>query len=139
MNYEVPDFQSDIPEHLLTNASPQDKYIMENLSILGQKSNWLTETQKTQFERLDGLVTSSEEIRIQTTKTNGKVAVLQEKAVEAEKVVQFYNTAKGFATNKMFILGSAFSFLVFFSYGVPWLILHGKDFIPVIITSMFGG
>ena len=137
MNYEVPEFQSDIPPHLLTNASPQDKYIMENLSVLGQKSNWLTDTQKTQFERLDKLAQASEEIRVQTTKTNGKVIALQEQAEQTHMVTEFYKTARALITNKIFLLGAILSFLIFFSYGVPWLIVHGKDFIPSIIKTFF--
>lgn len=144
MNHEVPDFQSDIPAHLLTNASPQDKYIMENISILIQKSNWLAQTQKMQSESLDelkaeslALKAESKEIRIQTTKTNGRVSALEEAGREVKNVIKKYETVKSIITNKFFILGSAFSFLIFFVYIAPWIEGHGKAFIPSIINAFF--
>jgi hypothetical protein len=144
MNYEVPDFQSDIPAHLLTNASPQDKYIMENISILSQKSNWLTQTQKMQNESLDELKAESlelkaesKEIRIQTTKTNGRVSALEDAGKEVKDVMKTYKTAKSIVFNKFFILGSAFAFLVFFVYIAPWIEGHGKAFIPSVINALF--
>lgn len=138
MNHEVPDFQSDIPAHLLTNASPQDKYIMENISILGQKSNWLTETQKKQSEALEDLKKEVGEVKVQTTKTNGSVVVLKQQAKDAEGVVGFYKKTAGFVSSKMGILAIFFGFTVFFTYVAPWLAANGKSLIPAIVKIFFG-
>lgn len=138
MNHEVPDFQSDIPEHLLTNASPQDKYIMENISILGQKSNWLTEIQKKQSESLEELKQESAEIIIQTTKTNGSVSKLKEQAKEAEDVVKLYNRMAKFISNKVGFLAIFFGFVVFFTYVAPWLEINGKALMQAIVKIFFG-
>ena len=40
---ERPHFESQIPEHLLKDASASDRYIMESLSKLLQQSEWSTE------------------------------------------------------------------------------------------------
>lgn len=145
MNNEVPDFQSDIPAHLLTNASPQDKYIMENLSILGQKSNWLAESQKFQSQALrelkaetSELKAESKEIRIQTTKTNGRVTALEEGEKRAQNVINFYSKAKETVSNKFAILAMVFGLVCFFSYVAPWLQTNGKMIIPNIIKLFFG-
>lgn len=68
---KVPNFESNIPQHLLLNASPQDKWIMENLSILTQKTDWQTE------ELIKGGETF-ERIEAQTTKTNGRTTKNEE-------------------------------------------------------------
>lgn len=39
---EKPDFKSQIPPHLLTEATEAEKYILENLSILAQSTEWST-------------------------------------------------------------------------------------------------
>lgn len=146
MNDEVPDFQSDIPAHLLTNASPQDKYIMENISILGQKSNWLTQTQKKQSENLEELKTEIgevkhelSEVRVQTTKTNGRVSTLEAEGKNTIEIVSVYNKVKGFASNKLFLMAGAFSFVVFFAYVAPWIEANGKSIILAIFSAFFGG
>ncbi len=36
-----PEFKSQVPEHLLKNASPQEKWITEQLSIQHQQNEWM--------------------------------------------------------------------------------------------------
>lgn len=62
----IPPFESNIPEHLLQEASPKDKWLMENISVLTQKTDWvLKETEKQSTEL--------KEIRFQTQVTNGRL------------------------------------------------------------------
>jgi hypothetical protein len=128
---EVAEFQSDIPEHLLANVSPQDRYIMEKISILSQTTNWLSETQKEQVKAL-------EEIKVQTTKTNGSVIVLKEQAKKAEEVVDFYFAIKRLARNKVFIISTALLVIVFFTYIAPWIAVSGKALIPALFKALLG-
>ena len=130
-NKEVADFQSDIPEHLLANVSPQDRYIMEKISILSQTTNWLSESQKEQVKAL-------EEIKIQTTKTNGSVIALKEKAKQAEEVVGFYFALKRLVGNKIFIVSAALFIIVFFTYISPWIAVYGKTLIPTLFKAILG-
>lgn len=44
---ERPDFKSSIPDHLLAGATPSDKYILEQISILSQSVPWLVEAAMT--------------------------------------------------------------------------------------------
>jgi hypothetical protein len=38
-----PNFNSQIPEHLLTDSSPRDRYMLEQLSVIRQETNWQTD------------------------------------------------------------------------------------------------
>lgn len=42
---KAPSFESDIPPHLLANASESDKYVLEQLSIVKQFIPWSVEAQ----------------------------------------------------------------------------------------------
>ena len=55
MSKESPKFVSNLPEHLLANASPESKWIMENMSILIQKTDYVLEDQAKHGEKLDVL------------------------------------------------------------------------------------
>lgn len=88
MNSLPPEFQSDIPSHLLENATPQDKWIMENISILNQKTNWLTEMRRYDSERLHEMDGISKETLEQTKKTNGRVNKLEERNEIAEQAIK---------------------------------------------------
>lgn len=37
---KLPELKSDIPAHLLSEASPESKYILEQLSVLSQYAKW---------------------------------------------------------------------------------------------------
>jgi hypothetical protein len=128
---ELTEFQSDIPEHLLANVSPQDRYIMEKISILSQATHWLSESQKEQVKAL-------EEIRIQTTKTNGSVIVLKEQAKRAEEVTDFYFALKRLVGNKIFIISATLFTIIFFAYIAPWIAISGKALIPALFKVLLG-
>lgn len=54
-----PSFDSKVPEYLLKDASDKDKYIIEQLSIIGQQSNWVVDEtikQSAKLETLDSKV-----------------------------------------------------------------------------------
>jgi hypothetical protein len=56
MSLTKPSFDSKVPEYLLKDASDKDKYIIEQLSIIGQQSNWVideTIKQSVKLETLD--------------------------------------------------------------------------------------
>jgi len=53
------EFKSQIPEHLLEDASPQDKHIMHELSVGGQYDKWL----------VDALIQTHFQVR----RTNGRL------------------------------------------------------------------
>jgi len=50
-----PIFSSNIPDYLISNATPEIKWIMENMSMMAQKSDYLVTTQQEQGVKLDGL------------------------------------------------------------------------------------
>lgn len=127
---EIPHFKSDIPEHLLADATPQNRYIMENISVLNQKGNWLAENQQK-------LGTTIDEIKVQTTKTNGSVIALKAQAADAEEVVKFYKTTKKFLSKKWFWISVAIAIVLFFSYVAPWLSANGSYLLPSLFKLFY--
>jgi len=73
-----PEFKSAIPSHLLENSSERDKFIIEQLSVIGQKSDWLIG--ETQMQSHDIQI-----IKKETQATNGKVAATIRNLAEIEK------------------------------------------------------
>lgn len=138
-NRKVPDFKSDIPAHLLENVSPQDRWMMENISVLSQKSDWLGGEQMRQSENLDNLSqevvqlkNESAEIKVQTTKTNGRVT-------EAEKDIKYLKNeydnlkwARNLVKNKWFWLfvGAVVFFVYPFILTIEYPAL--KEFIKIL-------
>lgn len=111
-----PEFKSNLPESLLTDINPRDRYLLEQVSVIGQKSDWLlSETQK-QSNQLTSL---DEKLRY----TNGKIgnAILEIQALkdknaadkeiddEVKKIVGFKLFFEKYILNK-YSLGAIFIF-----------------------------
>jgi len=80
-NKEIPQFKSEIPEHLLDGASAKDRWIMENISKLGQSSEYVLSEQLKQNEKLSS-------IEEQVLYTNGKVRAHSEKLGVLDIIVE---------------------------------------------------
>ncbi len=84
---ELPLFSSDIPPHLLENADPARKYIMEALSINNQQIKWIAKETCSQSEilaRVETLATSTESL---AKLTNGRVTKLEDGAKEVKNTL----------------------------------------------------
>jgi hypothetical protein len=81
---QLPDFKSNIPNHLLDELNDKDKYIIEQLSVMSQKSDWLIGENRGQSEKLSTLETSVKEVDTKLKFTNGKIgsALISIKALE---------------------------------------------------------
>jgi hypothetical protein len=137
MSLTRPKFESSVPEYLLKDATEKDKFIIEQLSIIGQQSNWVIDETIKQSEKLESVDTK-------VSYTNGKVgaAILQIKALEdkntadreqEEQVRQIVKTKKfieKFIYNKTFWIG----FAVFVFFGVKTGFFEGV--IRWIFTSI---
>lgn len=95
MSSEKPSFSSEIPEHLLANASPESKWLMTNISVLTQKTDYL--------------VDKMQKVEIQTTLTNGTVkrhteelAPLKELTKDLSQLVGTKRFIERFAGSKYF-------------------------------------
>jgi hypothetical protein len=69
---ELPIISSDIPPHLLATVTPESKYILEQISALGQYVKWSAPV----------LIS----INDQTRKTNGRVISLEQTREELQEV-----------------------------------------------------
>ena len=77
-----PVFTSKIPEYLLSDASAADKWIMENLSILSQASDWHTDELIRQTGEMERHSAQLNSIETQAIKTNGRVTSLEKNVTE---------------------------------------------------------
>jgi hypothetical protein len=112
----LPEFKSSIPENLLNSLEPKEKYIFEQISIMGQKTDWLIGETGQQNHALSI-------IKTETQNTNGKVAQsirdiaeLQRKNAEnsslleeVKKIVDIKQFLGKLLSNKLFW----FSFIIF--------------------------
>lgn len=71
MSTQPPDFRSEIPESLLLEVPPHTKWLMEEVSKIGQATKWNTSELVKQSEKLDS-------IEEQCKKTNGRVLKLED-------------------------------------------------------------
>lgn len=67
-NLEIPDFKPDLPEYILKDLAPSERYTLENLSVVRQYMGW----QNTVLKETCDLA----------RKTNGRVTALEKGAVE---------------------------------------------------------
>ena len=74
MSTKPPQFNSNIPPHLLESSSDGDKFIMEQLSVMGQKSDWLMNETCQQSEVLETHSKKLECVGEKLNFTNGKIA-----------------------------------------------------------------
>lgn len=79
MHESKPIFTSSIPDHLLADLSPKDKYILEQLSIMSQQQTW-------QVEKLDDL---DERVAFANSKTSNAIRdieLLKNRNLEYDKI-----------------------------------------------------
>lgn len=50
---EIPDFKSDVPDYLLQNATPIERYVAEQMNINHQQNKWLLGNAVTTHDRLN--------------------------------------------------------------------------------------
>lgn len=79
-----PSFSSDIPEHLLANATPESRWLMQNVSALTKKTDYLVSEQIEQSSKL---------VRIETqvNHTNGRLLKVEKKIDQLEITDQAEN------------------------------------------------
>lgn len=144
MSQSRPSFSSSIPEHLLENSSPQDRWMMENISIMSQKHDWLAQEQSAQSEQLEGLTMVVGEIKEQTTKTNGRVTVLEDEKKKLDRLKSSFGDLEEIlelkrTLSKKWVLGALIvCAMVFFGVILPWLWSRGfQDLLP-LLKNAFG-
>lgn len=92
------DFRSQIPAHLLTDASPQDKHILEALSVGAQYDQWLVNA---------AVLTHSQVVR-----TNGRLLKAEADIKELQEDKQFLKSGWKAIVAVAGVVGGIVSFLV---------------------------
>lgn len=136
----IPDFKSNIPPHLLEGTSPQQRWIMEQNSIHGQRLDWLATEQIKQSKELS-------EIKAQTTRTNGRVTSLErlneDREVERKDYQEMLGDVKYIVALKRVLSKKwVWGLLLFAGIGLvalffPWVIGGGlKDIIGKVFFGL---
>jgi hypothetical protein len=136
MPLEKPHFTSQIPAHLLQDATDRDKYILESLSVITQNNNWLVDETIRQSCKLETLEKTVGEVKTQTTLTNGRVTRLEDKNTankesedELKKILVVKNWIWKLLSSKLFWTVSTVTTILlvksgFFSLLFQWLSSH---------------
>lgn len=74
-----PTFTSQIPDHLLADSSPRDKYMLEQLSVIRQETNWQTD----KLLEVDGAL---QETKGKVENLVSDINLLKDKDVEYQKL-----------------------------------------------------
>jgi len=108
----TPKFESNIPGHLLenTSVSPQDRWVMEQISILGQKNDW-------QSSEILEIKKDLSEVKVETKKTNGRVTKSEAEIEDSKDTIRKAKFTFDLIANKWFWTGAA----VFFLFILPIL------------------
>lgn len=137
MSKTQPSFKSDIPPHLLENATPQDRWIMENMSVLTQKSDWLADEQIAQSSSLESLKTEVSEIKAQTTKTNGRTSTNETDIANLKREIKAHDTVVGPLKAFGGIMTKKWTWIAiagFFLFVYPWVLEYKAPIIKAIFS-----
>jgi hypothetical protein len=114
---QVPDFKSEIPEHLLLEASPQDKWIMENLSVLTQKADWHTAKLVEGADSFERLSVGQKRIEELQKIANGRTSKNEELAKKLNEEMEAVRFVKKWGSKKFVWVFITIIFLV----GIPYV------------------
>ena len=127
MSDKQPEFQSNIPSYLLETATPQDKWMMENMSVLSQKTNWLAQEQERQSTALGELKEKTESIETQTKKTNGRTTKNEDDIKHIQEKFNFVST----------VFNNKFTWVAmagFFLFGYPFILEYRSQIFKAIFS-----
>jgi uncharacterized membrane protein YraQ (UPF0718 family) len=98
---ERPVFSSQIPNHLLDDISPKERWIMEEISKQGQCQSYLLEEQFKQNDKLESIETQTKLTNGTVKKHIAKFEVIDEIMVDLKQVVDVKRHAIKMASSKI--------------------------------------
>ena len=131
---KVPDggWKSAIPEHLLADADPATKWIMEEMSKNSQAIEWachgLVDTNE-QVRKTNGRLLKAE---AELTEAKGSVVTLNEKATVMEPLFKPLSQFMSLWDYKWFRVICYIALFFFFTYALPFYLQH-----PISLDSLF--
>lgn len=128
---QVPDFKPRVPEYILAEIKPSEKYMLESLSELQQKTDWQSEVLKHTYNE-------AREAHTQAKKTNGRVNVIEDAVGKLQKeseLLSEYVPLIAFSKKKYgkVILGLSLFLSLFVIY--PYILSLGLDKILETLIS----
>jgi len=135
---DKPEFKPNVPSFLLEGASEQDRYIIEQLSLVNQYAQWAVTTELSTHEQV--LKTNGRLIRAEKDVKDAKEDLNSLKS-QAKAVAPFIKPVMQFAALWEFRpfrwVFYGFTFF-FFTYLLPWY-LKSPFSIETFVTRLFGG
>lgn len=117
----VPPFKSQLPDSLLAGLSDKDLFLYKSIDEMKQGQDWLV-TQAVEHDR------KLEEVRVQATKTNGRLLGAEDKIKAAEPAIHTVQTVVKIVQSRWFWIASV-AFLVIV---LPWIVTHAPPPVQVI-------
>lgn len=108
-----PPFKSSLPPSLLEDLSDKDKFLYQSIDEMKQGQHWLA----TKFDAHEKIL---QEVVAQTTRTNGRLLVAEEKIKEAEPAVKAVKSSMRIVKTRWFWVAVA----AFLTIGLPWIVNH---------------
>jgi len=133
-----PEFSSTIPEHLLTKATPEIKWIMENMSVLTQKSDYLVTTQQEQSATLGRIITQCEKTNGRVTKNEAEISTLKQFAQNINELTPDLRDIIGVKHFSERYLFNKYSFLVLCVFILGAIQVIRSPHIRELFASMIG-
>lgn len=134
---ERPNFQPSVPGFLLEGASEQDRYIIEQLSLVNQYAQWAVTTEMSTHEQV--LKTNGRLLRAEKglDEAKEKLEALNKKAEVMEPLFKPLSQFMGLWDYKWFRWICYIAGFFLFTYALPYYLKHPVS-IETLFTKLFG-
>lgn len=127
-----PDFKPSVPTFLLEGASEQDKYIIEQLSLVNQYAQWSVTTEMQTHEQV--LKTNGRLIKAEKEleQTRAQLSELAERAAIMEPLFKPLSQFMGLWDYRLFRYGCYIVLFFLITYALPYYLTH-----PISLSSLW--
>ncbi len=135
---EKPDFSPNIPPYLVDGMSDQDRFIVENLSVMSQYAKWSVETQMMVHEQVRATNGRLLRVEAETNRAREELDNLNEKAETMEPFFKPLNQFVNLWDYRLFRYGCYIVAFFLLTYALPWYLKNPLD-LGTFLSALFGG